>query len=88
MALPDIKPVDLQYLDQWLTNLVDTLNVNLQKIMDEVPTLDRELTTIDAVPIQYLRDSLDDLVNNMNEAFEVIDDRFRELESRLTALEK
>lgn len=81
MALPEIKEIELHYLDLWLSNLVDALNYNNTKIEDEVPTLDEVLTTIDTVPIQYLRDSFTNLVDNINKGFEQIDDRLRKLES-------
>lgn len=82
MALPEVKEIDLKYLDGWMSNLVDTINYDLAKIEGEVPTLNQVLTNADTAPIQYLRDSLNDLVNNINAGFEQIDDRLRTLESR------
>jgi hypothetical protein len=81
MALPKIKPVDLQYLDNWFSNVVDALNYDLGKIEDAVPTLDMVLTNIDTAPIQYLRDSLNKLVEDINVGFEQIDNRLRDIES-------
>ncbi len=86
MALPEIKEIDLQYLDRWMASLVDTINYDLSKIENAVPALSQVLTNTDTAPIQYLRDSLNELVNNINSAFEQIDDRFRSMEARIKAL--
>lgn len=80
MALPEIREVDLQYLNQWMSNLVDIINYDLNKIESAVPALSQVLTNTDPAPIQYLRDSLNELVNSLNSAFKQIDDRFRVLE--------
>lgn len=82
MALPDLNKVELQYLNNWFSNLVDTLNYNLGKIEDEVVTLDKVLVTIDTAPIDYLRDSLNDIVLSINKGFEQIEERLSKLEAR------
>ena len=82
MALPKLDDVQLHYLDLWFANLVDTINYDLGKIEDEVPTLDMVLTNVDTAPIQYLKDSLDELIKNLNDGFEEIDRRLSALESK------
>jgi len=82
MALPEMDKIDLQYLDSWFANLVDTLNYDIQKIEEEVPTLAMVLTNIDTAPIQYLKESLDKLIKSMNEAFKQIDERLSALEDK------
>lgn len=83
MALTKIDRVELQYLDQWFSNIVDAINYDLGKIEIAVPALNMVLTNVDTAPIQYLRDSLDKLVDNINNGFEMIDDRLRKIESQL-----
>ena len=83
MALPEIEKIELQYMDQWFSNVVDTVNYDLNQIEGAVGALSMKLTNIDAAPIQYLRDSLNGLVTNINKAFNKIDDQFSSLESRI-----
>lgn len=85
MALPKLDPVDLHYLDLWLSNIADVINYDLGKIEVAVPTLSMILTNIDTPPIQYLRDSLEKLVDNVNNGFEQIDERLKKMESQMTA---
>jgi hypothetical protein len=86
MALPEIDELDLQYLDSWFANLVDTLNYDLQQLEDvivpTIPALNNVLTNIDTAPIQYLKESLQDMVVNINEAFTQIEDRLAALEAK------
>lgn len=88
MALPKIDRVELQYLDQWFANIVDTINYDLGKIEGAVPALNKVLTNVDTAPIQYLRDSLDKLVDNINKGFEQIDDRLGKIESDIKTLKQ
>ena len=83
MALPNLEPVDLHYLDLWFANIVDAINYDLGKIEDAVPALSMVLTTMDTAPIQYLRESLDKLVDNINKGFAEIENRLKAIESRL-----
>lgn len=82
MALPDLDEMDLQYLDSWFGNIVDTLNYDIQKIEDEVPALDNILTNVDTAPIQYLKESLDKMVMTVNDAFTQIEERLSALEAK------
>lgn len=81
MALTKIDKIELQYLDQWFSNIVDAINYDLGKIEAAVPALSMVLTNVDSAPIEYLRNSLDKLVDNINNGFEMIDDRLRKIES-------
>ncbi len=83
-----IERIELQYLDTWFSNIVDTINFDLCKIEDAVPALAQLLTTLDAAPVQYLNESFDALVKNLNNGFDQINDKVRSLESRLEALER
>lgn len=85
--LPEIKPVEIQYLDLWFANIVDTINYDLGKIEAAVPALSMQLTNLDTAPIHYLKDSLDELTTTLNKGFEQINDKFRSLDSRIAALE-
>lgn len=80
MALTDVKEIQINFLDQWLSNLGDDINFNNAKIIEEVPSLDQKLTNIDSVPIKYLEDSLRELVNNINKSFQEIEERLNRLE--------
>jgi hypothetical protein len=82
MALPKIEPLELQYLDLWFANIVDTLNYDLAQIEDAVPALSMLLTNVDTAPVQYLKDSFAKLVENINQGFIQIDDRLRKIESQ------
>lgn len=86
MELPKLKEVQLQYMDQWFSNLVDTMNTNLANIETAVVALSMQLTNLDTAPFQYLRDSLNDLVNNVNDGFDKIQDEFKSLDSRIKAI--
>lgn len=86
VELPKLKEVQLQYMDQWFSNLVDTMNTNLANIEAAVMALSMQLTNLDTAPFQYLRDSLNELVNNVNDGFEKIQDEFKTLDSRLKAI--
>jgi hypothetical protein len=86
MALPKIEPIELQYLDLWFANIVDTINYDLGQIEVAVPALSMMLTTVDTAPIQYLKDSLTRLVATLNQGFEQIDDRMRKIESRIDSI--
>lgn len=85
--LPSIDRVEMQYLDLWFANIVDTINYDLGQIEVAVPALAQQLTTVDTAPIQYLRDSLDKLVDGVNKGFVEINEKFRSLDSRIEALE-
>lgn len=85
--LPKIDSVEMQYLDLWFANIVDTINYDLTKIESAVPALAQQLTNVDTAPIQYLKDSLDQLVKNVNKGFDQINDKFRSLDSRIESLE-
>ena len=87
MALPNMKPIELQYLNQWFSTLVSSINFDLEKIEGAVIARDKELTNIDTAPLEYLKDSLNELVDNMNNGFEQIDDQFRSLDGRMKAVE-
>lgn len=82
MALPEIKQVEMQYLNTWFSNLVDNINYDLGQIETAVPALSMVLTNIDTTPIQYLKESLDNLVDNLNAAFTEIDEKLRALEAQ------
>jgi hypothetical protein len=86
MALHKVQPIDLQYLNIWFSNIVDTLNYNIQQIETAVPTLAHLLTTLDTPPDEYLKDSFKKLVENINQSFNDIDDRLRSIESKITTL--
>lgn len=85
--LPNIENVEMQYLDLWFANIVDTINYDLTQIETAVPALAQLLTNVDTAPIQYLKDSLDNLVKNVNKGFDQINDQFRSLDSRIESLE-
>ena len=87
MATPKLEQIELQYLDLWFANIVDTLNYDLGKIEIAVPALSMVLTNLDTAPIQYLKDSFTKLVDNINDAFEQIDDRLGKIESQLKTLQ-
>jgi uncharacterized phage infection (PIP) family protein YhgE len=84
--LPKLKEVQLQYMDQWFSNLVDTMNTNLANIETAVVALSMQLTNLDTAPFQYLRDSLNELVNNVNDGFDKIQAEFKTLDSRIKAI--
>ncbi len=86
MALPDIEDVELQFMDQWFSNLVDAVNYDFQLVEGAVVALTDKLTTIDTAPIAYLNDSLKNLVKNINSAFGMIDKRLEEMDSRIKQL--
>ena len=87
MALPEIKDVELQFMDQWFANLVDAINFDLQLLQKAtVLPLTDNLTTVDTSPIAYLNDSLKNLVRNINSAFGMINDRLGEMDSRIKQL--
>lgn len=85
--IKEIPNIELQYLDTWFSNIVDTINYDLAKIEDAVPALSAILTTLDAAPIQYLNESFNGLVKSLNNGFDQINDKFRELGSRIEFLE-
>ncbi len=87
MALPNLDEIELQYLDQWFSNLVDTVNFDLSQIEAQVVALNKMLTNIDAAPIKYLKDSLDSLVKNLNKGFKQIDDKFSAIDAKMNAME-
>lgn len=87
MALPRIEKVELQFMDQWFANVVDTFNHDMQLIEGQVVALANQLTTFDTAPIAYLNDSLNKLVKNVNDGFGMIDKRLGEMDSRLKRLE-
>lgn len=87
MELPKIDEIALQYFDQWLSNLVDTINFDLSQIEVAVVALNKILVNIDAAPFQSLQESLNELVKKINEGFAQINDQFTRFESRLKALE-
>ncbi len=87
MELPKVEEIELQYINQWFSNLVDALNYDLAQIEVAVVALSQQLTTIDAAPTQYLADSLNKLVENINNGFEKIVAELRSLDNRLDALE-
>jgi hypothetical protein len=87
MALPNIDQIELQYLDIWFSNIVDTMNYDLGLIQNAVPALTSPLITLDTAPIQYLRDSFDKLTNVLNQGFEQIYNEIESLKSRVSALE-
>lgn len=82
-----LKEVEIHELNQWFSNIVDTINFDLGKIEGAVPSLVNILTNIDTAPIAYLKDSLDELVKSLNKGFEQINDKFQSLDSRLKILE-
>lgn len=84
--LPKIENIEMQYLDLWFANIVDTINYDLGQIETAVPALAQLLTNIDTAPIKYLKDSLDNLVKSINQGFEQINDKFRSLDSRIESL--
>lgn len=87
MELRDTKKVELQYLDQWFSNLVDTINYDLGQIEGAVPALSMQLTTVDTAPIRYLVESLNKLVDDLNDNMERISDSILSLEARIDALQ-
>ena len=86
MELPNISEIELQYLDQWFSNIVDTINFDLQKIEGAVVALNMQLTNLDAAPIQSLKDALNGLVEDLNEGFAQVGEQFDLLDKRLTAI--
>jgi hypothetical protein len=86
VELPEIKQVETQTLDQWFSNVVDTVNYDLEQIESAVVALENALTTIDTAPIQYLKDSLNELVKNLNSNFSAITDKISSMDERLSAL--
>ena len=82
MALPEIKEIELTLLDNWFSNLIDTLNFDLGQVTGQIPALDAIITNIDSAPIKYLKDSLDDLVSSLNESFKQIDERLSKIEGQ------
>lgn len=87
MELPNINEVQLQTLDQWLSNIVDTFNYDMDKLAIAVPALAMLLTNFDPAPVQYLKDAINQIVNDVNEGFSAISDEIRSLDERITALE-
>lgn len=87
MVRPEVDQIQLQYLDLWFANIVDTSNYNWQLIESAVPALALQLSTLDTAPIQYLRDSFDKLTIVLNEAFGLITNEIDSLKSRISALE-
>jgi hypothetical protein len=83
VALTNLKKVELQYLDQWFSTLVDSTNYNIGQIQIAVPVLNMLLTNLDTAPIKYLRESLDKLVDNIDEAFQQFDLRLRKIEEEM-----
>lgn len=86
VELPKLKDVQLQYMDQWFSNLVDTMNTNLANIEAAVVALSMQLTNLDTSPFQYLRDSLHEMVDNINTGFDKIENEFKSLDARLKAI--
>ena len=86
MELPEIEEVEIQYLDQWFANLVDTVNYDLLKIEGAVIALEKILVNLDTAPIQYLKDSLNEMVKKINTGFDQISEQMNALDSRLKAL--
>jgi predicted nucleic acid-binding Zn-ribbon protein len=82
-----IKYVSVQIIDNWFTNLVDTINYDLGQIEDQVPALADLLTTIDTVPIQYFREELRKLVDNINTNIDDINARLDSIESKLSSIQ-
>lgn len=82
--LADIEEVELQYMDQWFSNLVDTLNYDLQQIMSAAGSLTPDnLTTVDTSPIAYLTASMNKLVGTVNANFDMINKQLQEMDSRI-----
>ena len=86
MELPKLEDIELQYFDQWLSNLVDSVNYDLQQIEIAVIALDKILVNIDAAPFQSLQESLNQMIKGINESFEQITEQFARYERRLKAL--
>jgi len=86
VELPKLEDIELQYFDQWLSNLVDSVNYDLQQIEIAVIALDKILVNIDAAPFQSLQESLNQMIKGINESFEQITEQFARYERRLKAL--
>ncbi len=86
MAQPKIEHVQLQAIELWFANFVDTINYDLKQIETAVPSLNNLLTTIDTPPYKYLTDALNKLIDEVNEALEKNDDRIKSLESDVNDL--
>jgi len=81
--LTNVQEVELQFMDQWFSNLVDTVNYDLQTIMAAAGSLTPTLTTVDTSPIAYLTQSLNKLVETLNSNFDMIEERLRDMDSRI-----
>jgi hypothetical protein len=88
VELPKIDEVQLSYIDQWFSNLVDKLNYDISQIESSFTALhvSAQLTNIDTVPIQYLKDSLNKLVKDINKGFDSIKNGFDSLDDRIKKL--
>lgn len=78
MELPNI---DLQNLNRWFSNVVDTVNFDLSQIQIVVPDLNMLLTNLDTPPVEDFNDSLTKLVKSIN-------DGFSQIQKRLDVIEK
>jgi len=87
VELPKVENIELKYINQWFSNLVDTINFDLSQIETAVIALNKQLTTLDAAPTQYLSESLNKLVISINDGFEKIGMELQSLGDRITALE-
>jgi hypothetical protein len=78
----NIKDININDLELWISNLVDVINYNSSLAESAVPALVKALNQVDTAPLPDLRHELILLVKSINTILTDLQSRIERLEQR------